>query len=222
MGAAIKEKILHSFKAEIKADTNTNNMSISGYASVFNVIDSYGDAIKPGAFAKTIMENMSRVKMLYQHSLMMPIGKITSLSEDSKGLYFSSVLSNTTMGRDCYQLAKDGILDEVSIGFNSIKDEYINNIRVISEVKLWEISLVTFAANEYAKITDVKKHPDFIDLLNKNLELEREFVKIKDVISALTASKPQRKALANDKPHEIGNNPDENLLNQLLQVMKTK
>lgn len=209
----MKTKVNQIYKTEFKA-VDSGEMQISGYASVFNVIDSYYDAIAPGAFAKTIMENRNRIKLCYQHSLSCPIGKITELKEDNKGLFFSAKLANTTMGTDCYNLVKDGILDEISIGFQSIKDEFVNDVRVIREAKLWEISIVTLAANEYAKITDVKKD-EF--LLKKVYKLQNDFDILKSRFDALVSHQADNPLGARQEPQNNDNNP---IVNQLLDMIK--
>ena len=52
---------------------------------------------------------------------------------------------------------KEGIINEFSVGFETIQKEANdaggNNI---SEIKLWEVSMVTIAANDEAVVTDVK------------------------------------------------------------------
>src|SRR5690606_18003501 len=80
------------------------------------------------------------------------------MEEDNHGLYVKAKVANTSLGRDVMELMRSGVIDEMSIGFNTIKDEWDNedNVRRIKEVKLWEFSPVTFAANDQAIITDAK------------------------------------------------------------------
>lgn len=143
-----------NFNFEVKA---TENNTFEGYAAVFRNVDSYRDVIEPGAFTKTIQES-KRVKILWQHDPYNVIGKPTHMEEDNHGLFVKGQISETSLGRDVVQLLKDGVIDELSIGFNTIKDEWDNekNVRRIKEVKLWEFSPVTFAANDQALITDAK------------------------------------------------------------------
>lgn len=147
-----------NFSFEVKA---TNDNEFEGYASVFRNIDSYRDVIEPGAFAKTIQEGAKRVKVLWQHDPYTPIGVPTLLQEDNHGLYVKAKISQTALGKDVITLMKDGVINELSIGFNTVKDEWDNehNVRRIKEVKLWEFSPVTFAANDQAMVTSVKNNP---------------------------------------------------------------
>lgn len=150
-----KELEIKNFNFEVKA--TDENGTFEGYAAVFRNTDSYRDVIEPGAFKKTIQES-KRVKVLWQHDPHTPIGKPIQMEEDNHGLYVKAKISQTSLGRDVVQLMKDGVIDELSIGFNTIKDEWDNekNVRRIHEVRLWEFSPVTFAANDQALITDAK------------------------------------------------------------------
>lgn len=149
---------------EVKASSDD---TFEGYASVFRNKDSHGDIMQKGAFTKTLQES-KRVKVLWQHNMNIPIGKPIAMSEDSNGLHVKAKISKTEKGKEAIILMKDGVLDEISIGFNTIKDEWDkkNNARLIQEVKLWEFSLVTFASNDQANVTGVKSMGDHILALN--------------------------------------------------------
>tara|TARA_Y100001937_G_C7130652_1_gene337181 strand:+ start:970 stop:1671 length:702 start_codon:yes stop_codon:yes gene_type:complete len=147
---------------EIK-DLEDKSMIISGYGSYFDNIDADGDIIRKGAYKKTIEENGSRVKYLYQHKMDQPIGKMEELYEDEKGLVFVARLADTTLGRDVYTLMKEGIITENSVGILPIQKENKEGAREMLEVKLFEISAVTLASNEEAKILDVKSNQIILD-----------------------------------------------------------
>ena len=103
-------------------------------------------------------EGIGRVKILSGHNdSLLPIGIPTELREDAKGLFMSAKISDTTLGRDVKTLIHDGVLCELSIGYDPVVFDYDENgIRHLREVKLWEISVVTWAMNEQAVITDHK------------------------------------------------------------------
>ena len=130
----------------------------SGYGAVFGNIDDGGDIIEPGAFTKTIAEGWERVKILALHNdAWLPIGRPIEIREDAKGLYIKAKVSDTAMGRDIKVLLKDGVLNELSIGYDPIVFDYDETgIRHLREVKLWEISIVTWAMNPEATITGYK------------------------------------------------------------------
>ena len=101
----------------------------SGYAAVYGNIDSGGDIIEPGAFTKTIAEGWERVKILALHNdCWLPIGRPLELREDSNGLFIKAKISDTSMGRDIKVLLKDGVLTELSIGYDPIVFDYDGNL----------------------------------------------------------------------------------------------
>ncbi len=132
-----------------------------GYASVFNIVDSYNDIILPTAFKNTIKSKNinSDIKMLWQHDQSKPIGYFEVIKEDSIGLYVEGqILLDIQQGREAYNLIKNKSVNGLSIGY-TVKDfEYDtkNNTRIIKEIELFEISIVTFPANQYSNITYCK------------------------------------------------------------------
>lgn len=141
-------------------DINESKGIVEGYFSVFGNEDSDGDIIMPGAFTKTLQENLPRIKHLYQHDTWRPLSGTKNgnlvVKQDSYGLHFVSTISKTSWGNDAIRLYADGVIDEQSIGFQTVKSQDKGKVREITEVKLWEGSAVTFAANPMAKTTDVK------------------------------------------------------------------
>jgi HK97 family phage prohead protease len=149
-----------NFKA-VKFETKAISDDIfEGYASFFNNIDAYDDIIEKGAFRKTISENRSRIKVLWQHDANEPIGLPIDMTEDDNGLYVKAKISMTDTGKKAMTLIKDGVITEMSIGYDVVKDDYkmlgTKRVRMLKELKLWEFSPVTFAANEKAKIMKMR------------------------------------------------------------------
>lgn len=145
-------------KFEVK-DVDEKEGTFSGYAATFaKHPDSYGDIIDHGAFKKTLKEMGSRVKILWNHYVLEPIGLPTKLEEDEKGLYVEGKLSlGVQRAREVLSLMKDGVITEMSIGYNTLKETYEEGIRHLQEVRLWDVSPVTFAANPEAVILGVKE-----------------------------------------------------------------
>ena len=133
---------------------------VKGYGSIFGNVDSDGDIINKGAYKKTIQENGSRVKYLYQHDMDKPIGKMVHLGEDEKGLVFEAQVPKTRLGMDVIELMKAGVITENSVGILPIQKSMSGQYREINEVKLFEVSAVTLAANDQAMIVDVKGNND--------------------------------------------------------------
>ena len=137
-------------------DADEKSGIVKGYGSIFGNVDSDGDVINKGAYKKTINENGKRVKYLYQHDMNKPLGKMLNLDEDDKGLIFEASIPKTRLGLDVIELMKAGVITENSVGILPIQKEMNGDYRYLNEVKLFEISAVTLAANDQAMILDVK------------------------------------------------------------------
>lgn len=151
---------MKAFAFQIKATGEDG--SVEGYGSVFDVEDSYSDVIVKGAFEETIKAHKAAgtmPAMLWQHDAEHPIGVWTEMSEDAKGLKLKGMIDlDVQKGREAYSLLKKGALRGLSIGFVSKGWSYDEKtgIRTLSEIDLWEVSIVTFPANPKATTTSVK------------------------------------------------------------------
>lgn len=154
---------LQHVKVEEEPDPDTGKHRIQGYASVFGVRDSYGDIVVKGAFERTLRERPD-VKVLYQHDPERPVGKQIEGFEDDYGLVVTGELSNTDLVTgELLPLLFDKVLTGLSIGFNVVDEEYVEDIRswLLKDIDLWEWSPVTFPANELATIQEVRSlRPD--------------------------------------------------------------
>ena len=151
----------------------------SGYGAVFGNVDSGGDIVEHGAFTKTLAKGWERVKILALHNdAILPIGKPMELREDENGLYLRAKISDTATGRDVKTLIKDGVLSELSIGYEPVVFEYDGNqMRHLKELELFEISVVTWAMNEQAVITDYKSMQRRADEIRDAVRVGSEYLK---------------------------------------------
>ena len=136
-----------------------DNGEIEGYGSVFDVIDSYGDVVKRGAFAKSLAEAAKAGRfpaMLWQHRMEDPIGVWTEMREDAQGLYVKGrlLIGDDDLARRAYAHLKAGSVTGLSIGYR--RTVYESNGRDIIDLELKEVSLVTMPANDQARVTAVK------------------------------------------------------------------
>ena len=139
------------------SDVDVKKGIVTGYFSSFDNMDSDGDVIRKGAFSKTIKENFQRVRHLLDHDATKAVGKIQLLQEDVKGLYYESKAGRHTLGRDFLLMVEDGLINEHSIGFVTIKQKNMGGYNEITEVKLYEgSSLQGWGANEMTPITGMK------------------------------------------------------------------
>ncbi|MBS9781469.1 MAG: HK97 family phage prohead protease [Gammaproteobacteria bacterium] len=134
----------------------------SGYASVFDVVDSYGDIVRKGAFLRSIDEFKTKGKMppvLWQHRSDMPIGVYTEMKEDDKGLYVEGnlLINDVPQAKATHALLKAGAVSGLSIGYRINDGKWGENDHYeLLDLKLFEVSVVTFPANEESLVDTVK------------------------------------------------------------------
>lgn len=151
---------VRSFALQIKAAGDDG--TVEGYGSVFGVRDNYDDVIAKGAFIQSLKDHKAAgtmPAMLWQHDADKPIGVWTEMVEDDKGLRIKGQLAmETVKGKEAHALLKMGALNGLSIGFMSKEWAYDRDteVRTLTAIDLWEVSLVTFPANEKARVTNVK------------------------------------------------------------------
>lgn len=134
--------------------TSDTGQTFTGYGSVFGEVDSYGDVVAAGAFAASLRARAGKIPMLWQHDISRPIGTWLTLREDTRGLW----VEGRILDDQVYRLLKGGALDGLSIGFRVVRSETdaTTGIRTVTQVDLFEVSLVTFPANEAARVLDVR------------------------------------------------------------------
>jgi len=151
---------VRSFALQIKAAGDDG--TVEGYGSVFGVRDNYDDVIAKGAFIQSLKDHKAAgtmPAMLWQHDADKPIGVWTEMVEDEKGLRIKGQLAmETVKGKEAHALLKMGALNGLSIGFMAKEWSYDREteVRTLTAIDLWEVSLVTFPANEKARVTNVK------------------------------------------------------------------
>ena len=155
-------EIKSSIKAYHDEDEDKDYGTFEGYGSVFGNKDLGNDVIERGAFLKSLKRRKPQnVKLLYQHKSDMPIGVFDEIREDEHGLVVKGRLAlKTQAGAEAYELLKMGALDGLSIGFRvnpkEVSYDKRGNKRIIKEVDLMEVSLVTFPMNPQATVRSVK------------------------------------------------------------------
>ncbi|MGM8871556.1 HK97 family phage prohead protease [Psychrobacter sp. 2Y5] len=145
--------------------------TFSGYCSVFDVEDSYGDVVKAGAYADTIKAWADKGKMppiLWQHNRSDVIGVWTKLVEDEKGLYGEGrlLVKDVAKAREAHALMKHGAIDGLSIGYRVNKWSYNEDEEVLEllAIDLKEVSIVTFPANDESLVDNIKSKLEKGDL----------------------------------------------------------
>lgn len=180
---------------EVKATTDPtqdepNIGKFEGYASTFGNTDRMDDVIVKGAFTESLNSLRDRgrqIRMLSQHNRHNLIGGFPSEEafEDDRGLFVKGNINlGTQRGREDFALMKQGVLEDMSIGFIIKDNEIKNDIQFIKNVELMEISLVTEPANQEAQITDIKSIVPFQNLpmadVGHNWDISAAEVKLKE------------------------------------------
>lgn len=137
---------------------------IEGYASLFGAADQGNDIVARGAYArslKRLTEEGRRVKMLWQHDPAQPIGIWDEVREDARGLFVKGRLLETVeRGREAASLIEAGAIDGLSIGYRTVKSaKNDKGQRVLAELELWEVSLVTFPMLPSARVASKRDTP---------------------------------------------------------------
>jgi len=136
--------------------------TFAGYGSVYGVLDAGDDVIAPGAFSESVQKAQQSGLMpalLWQHKASEPIGAYTLMCEDDHGLYVEGRLAlRTQRGLEAYELMRMHAVSGLSVGFQTKDDAFDakTGVRTIRKGDLWEVSLVTFPMNNYARVHAVK------------------------------------------------------------------
>lgn len=152
---------IRDFDLSVKAVSDDG--LFSGYGSVFGTVDSYREVVAPGAFSESLAEIKSKgrpVPVLWQHRSGEPIGVYTSLVEDAHGLKVEGqlIIDGVARAKEAHALMKAGAVSGLSIGYYVREDSWDEKerVRTLKKVELVEISLVTFPANDDARIDAIK------------------------------------------------------------------
>ncbi len=164
-------------------DEEDKFIHLEGLASTFGNMDSQGDIIVKGAFAKSLGNSDIQVKLLHQHNPSDVLGRIDQIRETDNGLFLMARMPKSIdIVRNLAPLLQMGAVGKFSIGFN-VKDADVSpdGNRLIKEIELHEVSIVTFAANNNAVITSVKKdismlNVEDIEILNTKRQFEKMFL----------------------------------------------
>ncbi len=154
---------------------------ITGYASLFGATDKGGDAVQKGAFKaclNRIAKKGTKVKMLWQHDPTCPIGVWDEVVEDGKGLRVKGrILTEVQAGREALALLEAGAIDGLSIGYRTLRSEKsAKGGRLLHEIELWEVSLVTFPMLSEARVSRTDEEAALAESLADTFRQAREML----------------------------------------------
>ena len=176
------KKLGKQFKVFETKELNWNGESrtISGYAAIFGNVDKVRDVLVKGCFAKSIQDRgpestaNDKIIMLWQHDRKEPIGKITVLKEDDRGLYFEAVIDDVERGNQTLKQLESGTLNQFSIGYSYVWDncEYDSerDVLIVKEVILYEISVVSIGCNAETEYLGLKSEENPYNELKAEIE----------------------------------------------------
>lgn len=188
------KKEIKSLPFEVKGiQEDEEYFTFDGYASTFGNVDFGDDAIMKGAFMASLAKNSS-VPVLWQHQMSEPVGKSIQLNEDEKGLYIKAILpkSDTLVSGRIIPQMKVGSIREMSIGFFTRDSEMEKGIRLIKEIELYEVSLVTKAMNPQALVSGFKSMESIRDVEQSLKDMGLSNSEAKTLISKVKEFSTQR------------------------------
>lgn len=146
------------YAAAAPAPVLTDGRVIEGYASLFGIADQGGDVVRRGAYAAGLARIAvagGKVRMLWQHDPAAPIGVWDEIAEDERGLRVRGrLLTEVARAREAAALVEAGAIEGLSIGYRTVRAERDGKgRRMLTEVELWEVSLVTFPMLPEARVT---------------------------------------------------------------------
>ncbi|MCC8385144.1 HK97 family phage prohead protease [Photorhabdus laumondii subsp. laumondii] len=147
----------------LKLKSVSDSGEFEGYGSVFGIKDSYDDIVLPGAFTRSLnhwREKSTWPAMLWQHHMDEPIGVYTEMKEDDIGLFVKGrlLIDDDPLAKRAHAHMKAGSLTGLSIGYvlNDWEYDRTKEAFLLKEITLWEVSPVTFPANDEARVSNVK------------------------------------------------------------------
>jgi len=177
------------------------NLKFSGYASVFDGIDSYGDTVLSGAYKRTL-ENRERPVQLRWNHFGPVIGKFTEMYEDEKGLFVEGELTKGhSVAEDAAALLRHGAISGMSIGYSVREDEQDGVIRKLKDIELYEISLVESPADNNAHVTSIKsatKLKDVEAILRQKGFSQKEATEIVAAVKKIHGEREAEEKAANE------------------------
>lgn len=185
---------------------------VRGYASTYGNIDRGSDRVINGAFKKSLEKYKATnrpIKMYYQHDSKEVIGgfPVDKIIDDTNGLYVEGHINlDVQRGREAYALAKQGVIQDFSIGYTVSDYEIKGSVRQLKELDLWEISMVGEPMNPEARILAVK---------SDDVEIEQAVIAAETDIPVLEDEPVEAKHYTYEQVKQIENKRDfENLLRE--------
>ena len=186
-----------------------SDREFEGHGSIFGNEDLGGDVVMPGAFKRSLAQHRkakSLPQMFWMHDPSRVPGKWTSMGEDENGLVVKGVLADTPLGNEIHTLLQMDAVKGLSIGYQTIDQDFDDEgRRLLKEVELWEVSVVSLPMNPLAQVTHAKSQ---LSAVGEYVPTLKEFERIlreagcsrtvaKNLVHNMTTEK-QREAVISD------------------------
>ena len=146
----------------------TTDRKVKGYAFVWGSKNDYKEIVIRGATLNSLnargvgSTGGNPILILNQHNQEQPLCRPTVLFEDDYGLYFEGdIIESVGYANDVVEQVRQGVVKQVSYGFNYVWDKMVyddvEDAYILKEIKLGEISLVTFSSDEKAQLRSFKQ-----------------------------------------------------------------
>lgn len=150
-------------RSEFKASEDGSG-GIQGYASTFANWDSVRERPAKGAFIPHLDDFLNDGFIAIGHDWSsLPVATPSVAREDDIGLYLEADFHSTPEAQAARTVTIERIERKksvkLSIGYEVLRDEYTDEGRILKEIKLFEVSLVTVPANPLASVTGAKHLP---------------------------------------------------------------
>ena len=193
-----------------------------GHGSIFGNEDLGGDVVQRGAFSKTLLEYQQKNAlplMFWMHDASRVPGKWTEMSEDSNGLYVKGELAKTPLGDEVHELLKMEAVRGLSIGYMTRDSDWKDDgTRVLKEVDLWEVSVVSMPMNPLAQVTRAKTQ---LSSAGEYVPTAREFERtLRDVGCSQMVAKTIIRKVYEEKAREVPPQDDDAETREVLAMVE--
>ncbi len=128
-------------------------MIVEGYAALFGVEDHMRDIVRAGAFAASLKRRVEPLPMLLEHDARLLVGRWSDVREDARGLWLLGEIRDELPGAARAKRAIARGIDGLSIGFVPVVQHRSGANRVLTEIELLEVSIVTHPMQPHARLT---------------------------------------------------------------------
>jgi HK97 family phage prohead protease len=205
--------------------------TFTGYAAVFDIVDNGKDLIQKGAFTKTLMEKKTFPLFWAHNGMKIPVGDVTAEQDDFglkvDGLVYVNDFEGKPLEdpRQLHMSLKRRSVMGMSIGYDAVAREFRDDIRILKEVKLYEVSFTPWPMNDLAQVTDVKsiEPGGIIEMIQKmegderfsTPEAKAKILEARKALDALLGGQPEETTDDAGKPQDTAGEPGPHSLEEL-------